>query len=338
MHDTIKAYDATATAYADRWFGFRLQEDMARLVGRLGPNARVLDVGCGPGRDVAWLAEQGFDVVGVDLAFRMLEEGLARGVSAPLIQADMGRLPFRRGSFQGLWVCASLLNISKDQAGEVLKELARVVHPGHIYVSVKRGEGEEWVSDDQGHRCLFAYYHPAEIQLLMERSGFEVLSCWESKDAAGRHRSWIGILAWTKMETPKVGANAIILNEAGEVLLTRRADNGLWCLPGGHMDYGETIRQCTVREAYEETGLLVEAERLVGVYSRPNPKGNGVPNPKHYVILAFVCRPVGGELRLCEETTAIRYFAPSALPEGLWPWHRQRILDTLADHTNPVIC
>ena len=103
MPDTIEAYDVTATAYdataaayADRWFDFRLEKDMARFAARLGTNVRVLDVGCGPGRDVAWLAEQNFDVVGVDLAFKMLEEGLARGVSAPLIQADMRRLPFRK--------------------------------------------------------------------------------------------------------------------------------------------------------------------------------------------------------------------------------------------------
>ena len=59
--DTTVAYNATAPQFADRWFDLRLEEDMARFAGRLGPGARVLDVGCGPGRDAAWLAEQGFD-------------------------------------------------------------------------------------------------------------------------------------------------------------------------------------------------------------------------------------------------------------------------------------
>jgi len=335
--DTVDAYDATAAVYADRWSDLQLTDDMARFASRLGPGARVLDVGCGPGRDVAWLAAQGFDTIGVDLSFRMLEAGLARGVSAPLIQADMGHLPFRKGSFRGLWVCASLLHIPKEQASDVLKELARVVHPGHVYISVKRGEGEEWVEDEEDRRRLFAYYHPAEIQLLMERSGFEVLACWENEDLAGRRRPWIGILAWSKIETPKTGVSAVVLNEAGEVLLTRRADNGRWCLPGGHMDFGETVEQCVVREVYEETGLAVKVERIVGVYSRPIPKSDDVPRPRHYVILHFLCRQTGGELRLSDETTEIRYFAPDTQPDNLLTWHRQRIADTLTGQVEPYL-
>ena len=78
---------------------------------------------------------------GTDLSLGMLREGLERGVPAPLIQADMAHLPFRKGSFRGLWVCASLLHIPKVQAGDVLRELERgrdlamanklVVHAGH---------------------------------------------------------------------------------------------------------------------------------------------------------------------------------------------------------------
>ena len=333
MQETIDTYDATATAFADRWFNHRLSQSMARFAERLGPGVRVLDVGCGPGRDTNWLQEQGFDAVGIDLSFNMLQEGLSRGVSAPLVQADMAHLPFRKGSFRGLWVCASLLHIPKKTAGKVLQELSRVVYPGHIYLSVKRGEGEKWV---EGR--FFAYYHPAEIQLLVERSGFEVLSCWENKDAAGRNRSWIDVLAWSKMTTPRTGANAIIRNDAGEILLTRRADNGLWCLPGGHLDFGETVEQCAIREAYEETGLVVKVERLLGVYSHPFPASLTTPHAAHYVILCFLCRPVGGEIQLCEETTDVRYFAPDGLPDNLWSWQRQRIDDALANLPDPLIC
>ena len=148
MQDTIAAYDTAAERFADRWFDLRLEENMARFAGRLGPGARVLDVGCGPGRDAAWLVERGYDAGGVDLSLGMLREGRARGVTVPLFQADMRHLPFRKGSFQGLWVCASLLHIPKQQAGEVLVELGRIVYPGHIYLAVKRGEGEEWVEDE----------------------------------------------------------------------------------------------------------------------------------------------------------------------------------------------
>jgi ADP-ribose pyrophosphatase YjhB (NUDIX family)/ubiquinone/menaquinone biosynthesis C-methylase UbiE len=337
MQDTIAAYDRVAKRFADRWSDLRLEENMARFAGRLGPGARVLDVGCGPGRDTAWLAEQGYNAAGVDLSFGMLREGQARGVTVPLIQADMRHLPFRKGSFQGLWVCASLLHIPKKQAGDVLLELSRVVYPGHIYLAVKRGEGERWVEDDEGHRFFFAYYGSSEIQLLMERNGFEVLVCWETPDQAGRSHPWINVLAWSEMRTPHSGANAIVLNEAGEVLLIRRSDNGRWCLPGGHVDYGETVEGCAVREAYEETGIQVEVERLSGVYSKPYEAREGLTHASHYVILGFVCRPVGGEIRLSQESTDVRYFSPDRLPETLWTWHRLRIEDALEGRVAPFI-
>ena len=171
----------------------------------------------------------------------------------------------------------------------------------------------------------------------MERSGFEVLQAWEAPDQAGRSHPWINVLAWSRMRTPHSGANAIVLNEAGQVLLIRRADNGRWCLPGGHVDYGETVAQCVVRETYEETGVEVEVERLSGVYSRPYEAQEGLTRPSHYVILAFLCRPAGGEMRLSRESTDVRYFALDELPETLWSWHRERIEDALRGQTTPFI-
>jgi 8-oxo-dGTP diphosphatase len=335
--ETTAAYDASARAFAERTVHIRLSKEMAHFAARLAPGVRVLDVGCGPGRDATWLAEQGFDAVGTDLSFGMLQEGAARGVPAPLIQADMAHLPFRRGSFRGLWVCASLLHIPKEQAGDVLRELERAVHPGHIYLAVKSGEGEAWVEDEQGRRRFFAYYSPFEIQLLMERSGFEVLDHWINEDTLGGQHPWINVLAWSKLETPRTGACALIFDDDGQILLTRRADNGAWCLPSGHLDWGETVTECVVREAYEETGLAVEVQRLVGIYSKPIPKSEYVPNPRHYVILTFLCRRVGGVLQVTDETTDVRYFAPDALPDDLIPWHRQRIADALVDRVQPFI-
>jgi len=334
---TTQSYDESAAQFAARWFGLRLATEMERFSGRLGPGSRVLDVGCGPGRDAAWLAEMGFDAGGVDLSFEMLQEGQRQGVSVPLIQADMRHLPFCKASLDGLWVCASLLHVPKDEVDAVLRELSRVVYPGHISVSVKRGEGEAWVEDEEGRPRFFAYYTEDEIQLRLERNGFEVLGCWESPDQSGRSVPWINVLAWSRMRTPHSGANAIVLNQEGEVLLIKRSDNGRWCLPGGHVDYGETIEQTAVREAYEETGVRVEVERLSGVYSKPYAAKEGLSRPSHYVIVALVCRPVGGELRVSQESTEVRYFAPDQLPDTLWSWHRERIEDALQNRAAAFI-
>lgn len=130
--------------------------------------------------------------------------------------------------------------------------------------------------------------------------------------------------------TPRVGANAVIFGDHGKVLLTRREDNGLWCLPGGHMDLGEMLTDTVIRETEEETGLRVEVERLVGIYSMPYP-GYVYDDPRKQIVVAtFVCRVVGGELRLSDETTAAAYFDPNALPPNMLPGHAIRIRDALA--------
>jgi len=66
----------------------------------------------------------------------------------------------------------------------------------------------------------------------------------------------------------RIGSCAVIFDEARQkVLLTQRTDNGLWCLPGGKMESGETLEECCRREVFEETGLEVRKKRLIGIYS-----------------------------------------------------------------------
>lgn len=201
--ETIRTYDAVAAEYAQTWFDLPVDDLLCRLVERLPPGAAVLDAGCGPARDTLWLAQQGFRAVGIDLSWGMLRQGqmrlAAQGVVAPLIQADMACLPFCTASFQGVWACASLLHIPKAQAGQVLGEFARVVRPGYLYLSVKRGHGEGWVADQAGRRRFFAHYRPGELERLVERSGFEVLESWENADRLGRRQRWLNVLARTKM-------------------------------------------------------------------------------------------------------------------------------------------
>ena len=133
----------------------------------------------------------------------------------------------------------------------------------------------------------------------------------------------------------QVGCSATIFrNNYQEVLLTRRADNGQWCLPGGGLDVGESISECCEREVEEETGLIVRIVRLTGVYSNKNdllhyPDGNIV----QAISMNFDCRAVGGELmKKTQEATDIQWFKVSDAIE-MEPFHKhgRRIREAIID-------
>jgi ADP-ribose pyrophosphatase YjhB (NUDIX family) len=137
--------------------------------------------------------------------------------------------------------------------------------------------------------------------------------------------------------TPKIAVNALVFNENREVLLAKRTDNGLWCIPGGHVDLGETLAQACLRELKEETGLKAEIVRLIGVYSDTKGSLHIAQGPEwHTVRVSFLCRITGGSLTPSEETSEIKYFNVRQLP-ALITDHAKRIKDALEDKPQAVI-
>lgn len=137
-----------------------------------------------------------------------------------------------------------------------------------------------------------------------------------------------------------VATNGFIRDQTGKILLQQRADNGFWGMPGGQVELGESVEQSVVREVYEETGLEVRVERLIGIYSGPEsypfmryPNGTIV----HYVTHVFICDPMAGALRLSAESTDIGYFAADVLPAHTLISHRIRIEDALTGLVSPFI-
>lgn len=188
--DTIATYNQIATDYAERWFGVRMQVQMECFARYLGPGARVLDAGCGPGRDTAHLREYGFRVVSLDLSWRMLAEARQR-TSGEWVCADLRAIPLAGGCLDGIWACASLLHLPKRDMAAALGELRRVLRRGILYVAVKQGDGEAWVMMDSGLGRFFAYYRPEELEALCRRARFRVLE-WIPSQAP-----WLNLIAET---------------------------------------------------------------------------------------------------------------------------------------------
>lgn len=119
--------------------------------------------------------------------------------------------------------------------------------------------------------------------------------------------------------TPKVAVAAVVGNDRGELLLTQRADSGIWLYPVGWADVGYSPAEVAIKEVYEETGIEVEPVSLIAVLDGLR---LGFARLPLYSLL-FHCRMLGGELRGHPlETRQVGFFARDALPQPLAGQHR----------------
>ena len=122
----------------------------------------------------------------------------------------------------------------------------------------------------------------------------------------------------------QIGVGIAII-QSGNILLTKRRDFPVWCIPGGHLAPKESVPDAAIREAKEETGLDVEITDFVGLYSMPNKWQDGSCE----IILRG--KPVGGKLLTStNETLDAAYFSRDELPAKLIGWQYHQINDALA--------
>lgn len=137
-----------------------------------------------------------------------------------------------------------------------------------------------------------------------------------------------------------VGSSAQIYDPTGDkILLTKRGDNGRWCLPGGQLDSGESVSETCAREVLEETGLIVEVGHLIAVYSSPDMVLFYDDDHKYQVIsFHFEVTILGGELGLSNETTDVGYFSLDEINNmDVMKHHQQRIDDGLLRTKDTIV-
>jgi 8-oxo-dGTP pyrophosphatase MutT (NUDIX family) len=103
--------------------------------------------------------------------------------------------------------------------------------------------------------------------------------------------------------------NVVVVNDAGDVLMIQRSDNGNWAVPGGAIDLGESMMDAAVRETLEETGIVCRVTGLAGIYTDPRHRilytSNGEVRQEFSILLTGV--PVGGELTPSSESSEVRW-------------------------------
>ena len=137
-----------------------------------------------------------------------------------------------------------------------------------------------------------------------------------------------------KIDELGAGVAVIIFNEKNQVLLQKRADVGLWGIPSGHIEIGETVSEAAIREIKEETDLDIKIKKLIGVYSDPNSQVFEYPNGQvvHFITTCFLAEITGGELKCnSDESLEIKFFDQQNLPQNLLKMHPRWLEDALAD-------
>lgn len=124
-----------------------------------------------------------------------------------------------------------------------------------------------------------------------------------------------------------VYAGGCIFNKNGEVLLQKRADCNKWGFPGGAIELGETPEMAAKREVKEETGLEIEVQKLIGIYTDSDvvyPNGDKA----HSICICYEMSVVGGELSCDEnETLELKYFSLDDMPELFCKQHEELLRD-----------
>jgi 8-oxo-dGTP pyrophosphatase MutT (NUDIX family) len=136
--------------------------------------------------------------------------------------------------------------------------------------------------------------------------------------------------------TVKVGVATAVLDGEGRLLLVQRRDNKLWAMPGGWADVGDTPAVMAAREVWEETGLHIRVERLLGLYDS---RARRFGHPHHLYHVVFLGSPSGGTMQVSPETLGVDWFSAASLPP-LSPGHAEPVRDAFlawADPHSPAV-
>lgn len=174
---TTKVYDEISTSYATKFDEPSDNiDDFLKLIGKGG---KILDAGCGPGVDVAYIASKGFDVIGIDLSEKMLEIAKRKNPRIYFQKADIRKLNFKPNTFNGIIASFSLIHIPKKDVNKTVDNFYKLLKSrGVIYIGIQEGKSQEIFLAEPlkpDEKIFLDIISAKEIKEILTKAGFIVL-------------------------------------------------------------------------------------------------------------------------------------------------------------------
>jgi SAM-dependent methyltransferase len=189
---SLDYYERNADTFFSETTGISMAEHWARFLARVPAGGRILDAGCGSGRDAKHFLEQGYEVVAFDGSAEMARK------ASELLGREVLHLLFEdmqfHDEFDGVWACASLLHVPKAQLPEILQKFAVALKSGGVlYLSFKKGAGERRKDDGR----FFTDLDEGSFRKLLEKvPDLQVEKVWYTNDVRPdrAHEQWLNCL------------------------------------------------------------------------------------------------------------------------------------------------
>lgn len=192
MDQTIKYYDDNAIDFFMNTKDANMENLYKLFLKYIPEGGKILDLGCGSGRDTKYFLGKGYDVVAVDGSIEMVKLS-TEYTGKKTLHMTFQEIDFDE-EFDGIWACASLLHVRRDEISSILYKIHRALKPnGVLYASFKYGDKEEYRDDGR----FFNYYDEKSFSELIKKLGyFDILEILITNDVrkGKENEKWLNVI------------------------------------------------------------------------------------------------------------------------------------------------